>query len=87
MYFYEIKCACLFDDWYRYLYTTSRFPIRSLKDVTDTNKLSKEIRIVIDDLYLFPVEVKIMNLFKYVYCKYIKKYFHFGMKITWEKYK
>lgn len=84
MYFYEIKCRCDYDDWYKYFYVTSAFILNSLKDTT-TNKVPDKIRLLIEDRYLHPVEIKRINVIEYLYDKYLKKDFHLGNKIDWEK--
>ena len=84
MYFYEIKCRCDYDDWYKYFYVTSPFGLRSLKDVT-TNKIPNKARLVIEDHYLHPIKIRNMNAIEYFYDKYFKKDFHLGNRINWEK--
>lgn len=84
MYCYEIKCRCGYDDWYKYFYITSPFVLKSLKD-TGTNKVPEKLKLVIDDYYLRPVEIKRLNAVEYFYDKYFKKEFHLGSKIEWEK--
>ena len=86
LYFYEIKCDCEYDEWYRYLYVTSRFALRSAKEAT-TNKIPEKARLLIEDRYLHPTQVRVMNAFEYLYCKYLKKRFHFGERLNWEKEK
>ena len=84
LYFYEIKCSCEYDDYYRYLYVTSNFVIRNLKEVT-ANKIPEKTKLLIEDRYLHPVQVRVMNVFEYLYCKYIKRYFHCGWRLNWKK--
>ena len=84
MYFYEIKCKCEYDEWYRYIYITSPFAFRSLKDACG-NKVPEKVKLLMDDRYLYPVKIRVLNAMDYFYCKYAKKYFHSGSRLDWEK--
>lgn len=84
MYFYEIKCRCNYDDWYKYFYVTSAFILNSLRDAT-TDKVPKKLKLLIKNNYLHPVEIKRINVIEYLYDKYLKKDFHLGNRINWEK--
>ena len=83
MYFYEIKCCCEHDELYRYFYTTSKYAIRGKKDLK--GKIPNKILTLMDDRYLYPMQIRVMNGFEYLYCKYYKTYYKDGEKIKWEK--
>ena len=85
MFFYEIQCRCKYDDWYKYIYISSPSALRSVKEIATNNKIPEKVKLLIDDRYLYPVQVRVMNVFEYLYYKYIKKEFHLGARVDWEK--
>ena len=84
MYFYEIKCRSEYDDWYKYLYIASASVLNSFKD-TATDKVPEKVKFLIRNKYLYPVRIRKLNAVEYFYNKYLKKEFHLGNKIIWEK--
>ena len=82
---YEIQCLDYTGEWTGYFYVHSFKTLRHKKDTIKSGYVPDGLRLVIDDQYWTPVTIMSLNPFVYFWKKYIKKYFHYGWRVNWEK--
>jgi len=83
MYFYEVKCIEPICGWNVYFLVMTNQPIRSKKNV---KPLPDKLRILIEDRDYWISEIKIINVFQYIWRKYLrpKSNFYLGYRCDWE---
>lgn len=85
--YYELTCLDK-QGFHVYYYFYSPRTIRNPKAALNSGYAPDGLRILVDDRYETPVEVRFMhNIFEYIYLKYFKKVgtFHLGYRVNWEK--
>lgn len=81
----EIKCIDQLG-FYGYFYVNARRPLRNINNVMQNPYVPDGLRLVIDDQYFRPVEIRgSLRPITYLYHKYFKKYFRNGYRVNWEK--
>lgn len=85
--FYELKGKDKLGFYTYYYFYSPRTP-RNPKTALQRGYAPDALRIVIDDRYESPIEIRFMhNIFEYIYKKYFKKAgtFRLGYRVDWEK--
>jgi hypothetical protein len=85
--FYELKGMDKMGFYTYYYFYSPRTP-RNPKTALQNGYAPDAMRIVFDDRYESPIEIKFMhNIFEYIYKKYFKKAgtFRLGYRVDWEK--
>lgn len=83
---YEIKCTDYTGMWFEYYYCHATGRLNEYKRVL-TNAVPDKVRLVIDDRYSDVTTISRLNPISFLYRKYIKRRFHWGRRINWEKEK
>lgn len=86
MYFFElitVEPICGYSCYYYFVTSTHSVP----QSLEMTNKYPDELRLLIEDHEEVPIILHQLNLYQYLYRKFIKnKYgFMFGYRVNWEK--